>query len=311
MQLGMIGLGRMGANLVRRLVRQGHDCVVFDQSPETVAGLVGQSITGAADLADLVAGLARPRNVWVMLPAGEITEQTVAELGRLQGWSPQETLARTVEQLSPAHQAVMASAIQAGRIDYAQAYMERVQAELTPQARLDLRKHLEAGATALQASQTADRIWQTAGLGRDLNAPVDQYGMEQAARAAKANQDLTASVDALADMDDAMKRLPKWAIRGAMMDRLQSDGRFLQLWLNRHADPQTWDKAREALGKELLKDLPADDNVTGSRMAARAAVRGNPGKNTPDAPPDFSKMTPAEIMRYSQEHGEKNARRRG
>lgn len=83
MQLGMIGLGRMGANLVRRLVRQGHDCVVFDQNPETVAGLVGQSITGGTDLADLVARLARPRNVWVMLPAGEITEQTVAELGRL------------------------------------------------------------------------------------------------------------------------------------------------------------------------------------------------------------------------------------
>ena len=83
MQLGMIGLGRMGANLVRRLVRQGHECVVFDQNPHTVAGLVGQNITGAADLADLVAKLAKPRNVWVMLPAGEITEQTVAELGRL------------------------------------------------------------------------------------------------------------------------------------------------------------------------------------------------------------------------------------
>jgi 6-phosphogluconate dehydrogenase len=83
MQLGMIGLGRMGANLVRRLVRQGHGCVVFDQNSETVAGLVGKGITGATDLADLVAGLARPRNVWVMLPAGEITEQTVAELGRL------------------------------------------------------------------------------------------------------------------------------------------------------------------------------------------------------------------------------------
>ena len=83
MQLGMIGLGRMGANLVRRLVRQGHECVVFDQNPQTVAGLVGQNITGAADLADLVAKLAKPRNVWVMLPAGEITEQTVAELGRL------------------------------------------------------------------------------------------------------------------------------------------------------------------------------------------------------------------------------------
>ncbi len=83
MQLGMIGLGRMGANLVRRLVRQGHGCVVFDQNPETVAGLVGQDIAGATGLSDLVARLARPRNVWVMLPAGEITEQTVAELGRL------------------------------------------------------------------------------------------------------------------------------------------------------------------------------------------------------------------------------------
>ena len=83
MQLGMIGLGRMGANLVRRLLRHGHDCVVFDQNPEAVAGLVGKGITGGADLADLVGKLAKPRNVWVMLPAGEITEQTVAELGRL------------------------------------------------------------------------------------------------------------------------------------------------------------------------------------------------------------------------------------
>ena len=83
MQLGMIGLGRMGANLVRRLVRYGHECIVFDQNPQTVAGLVGPNITGAADLAELVAKLAKPRNVWVMLPAGEITEQTVAELGQL------------------------------------------------------------------------------------------------------------------------------------------------------------------------------------------------------------------------------------
>lgn len=83
MQLGMIGLGRMGANLVRRLVRQGHDCVVFDQNAETVAALAGQSITGTANLADLVSKLTKPRNVWVMLPAGEITEATVAELGTL------------------------------------------------------------------------------------------------------------------------------------------------------------------------------------------------------------------------------------
>ncbi|MCC8431133.1 decarboxylating 6-phosphogluconate dehydrogenase [Reyranella aquatilis] len=83
MQLGMIGLGRMGANLVRRLVRHGHDCVVFDQNPETVAGLVGQNVVGAANLADLVGKLGQPRHAWVMLPAGEITEATVAELGRL------------------------------------------------------------------------------------------------------------------------------------------------------------------------------------------------------------------------------------
>jgi 6-phosphogluconate dehydrogenase len=83
MQLGMIGLGRMGANLVRRLVRHGHDCVVFDQNPETVEGLAGERIAGATGLADLVARLARPRNVWVMLPAGEITEQTVTRLGQL------------------------------------------------------------------------------------------------------------------------------------------------------------------------------------------------------------------------------------
>ena len=55
MQLGMIGLGRMGANLVRRLVRQGHDCVVFDQNAETVTGLAGKNIAGSSDLADLVA----------------------------------------------------------------------------------------------------------------------------------------------------------------------------------------------------------------------------------------------------------------
>lgn len=90
MQLGMIGLGRMGANLVRRLVRQGHDCVVFDQNPETVAGLAGQSIIGTTNLADLVGKLSPPRNVWVMLPAGTITEQTVAELGRL--LSPGDTI---------------------------------------------------------------------------------------------------------------------------------------------------------------------------------------------------------------------------
>ncbi len=129
----------------------------------------------------------------------------------------------------------------------------------------------------------------------------------------KAQQDLAASVSALRGMDDEMKRVPEWAVRGALMDKLQNDGRFLQVWLNRHADPALWDKVRDGLGKELLKDLQSapDENVTGAKQAARAAVRGNPGKNIPDAPPDFSKMSSAEIIRYSQEHAEKNERRRG
>ncbi|SKA30372.1 6-phosphogluconate dehydrogenase [Enhydrobacter aerosaccus] len=83
MQLGMIGLGRMGGNIVRRLTRAGHECVVFDQNPATVKSLVGDRIHGGSNLPDLVKRLAKPRTVWVMLPAGEITEQTVNELGSL------------------------------------------------------------------------------------------------------------------------------------------------------------------------------------------------------------------------------------
>lgn len=83
MQLGMVGLGRMGGNLVRRLARQGHECIVFDENPAAVASLADEPVHGGADLADLVRRLATPRAVWVMLPAGEITEQTVARLGAL------------------------------------------------------------------------------------------------------------------------------------------------------------------------------------------------------------------------------------
>jgi 6-phosphogluconate dehydrogenase len=83
MQLGMIGLGRMGGNIVRRLTRAGHECVVFDQNPEAVKSLTGEKVQGGSDLADLVKKLGKPRVVWVMLPAGEITERTVSELGRL------------------------------------------------------------------------------------------------------------------------------------------------------------------------------------------------------------------------------------
>ncbi|WP_336486813.1 phosphogluconate dehydrogenase (NAD(+)-dependent, decarboxylating) [Methylobacterium nigriterrae] len=83
MQLGMIGLGRMGGNIVRRLMRDGHTAVVFDQSPEAVASLVAEGATGADSLEDLVARLDLPRAAWVMLPAGAITEGTVQRLGAL------------------------------------------------------------------------------------------------------------------------------------------------------------------------------------------------------------------------------------
>ena len=80
MQLGMVGLGRMGANIVRRLQRRGHACVVFDERPQAVEELAGEGATGAASLEELVAKLATPRAVWVMLPAGEVTVNVIVEL---------------------------------------------------------------------------------------------------------------------------------------------------------------------------------------------------------------------------------------
>jgi 6-phosphogluconate dehydrogenase len=82
MQLGMIGLGRMGANLVRRLMRDGHRCVVYDRSAETVAQLAEEGATGASSLADLVAKLEPPRAAWLMLPAA-ITGPVLEELAQL------------------------------------------------------------------------------------------------------------------------------------------------------------------------------------------------------------------------------------
>ncbi len=83
MQLAMIGLGRMGGNIVRRLLRGGHQCVVYDKNPAPGRELASEGATVRDDLAGLVAQLAKPRAVWVMLPAGQITEQTVAQLASL------------------------------------------------------------------------------------------------------------------------------------------------------------------------------------------------------------------------------------
>jgi 6-phosphogluconate dehydrogenase len=83
MELGMVGLGRMGANLVRRLLRDGHHCVGTDVSPEAIGAVAAEGMTGAASPAELVAALERPRAVWVMVPAGEITERAVTELATL------------------------------------------------------------------------------------------------------------------------------------------------------------------------------------------------------------------------------------
>ena len=82
-QLGMVGLGRMGANLVRRAMRDGHRCVGTDVSPAAVEALATEGMAGAASVGELVAALAPPRVVWVMVPAGRVTEQAVAELGAL------------------------------------------------------------------------------------------------------------------------------------------------------------------------------------------------------------------------------------
>ena len=83
MQIGVIGLGRMGGNIVRRLTRAGHACVVYDANPAPGAALAKEGATTASSVPALVEALQAPRTVWVMLPAGKITEETIAQLAGL------------------------------------------------------------------------------------------------------------------------------------------------------------------------------------------------------------------------------------
>ena len=80
MQLGMIGLGRMGANMVRRLMRGGHECVAWDLSADNVKAIAAEGAVGANSIAELIAKLDKPRAIWIMVPAGQATEQTVNDL---------------------------------------------------------------------------------------------------------------------------------------------------------------------------------------------------------------------------------------
>jgi 6-phosphogluconate dehydrogenase len=85
MELGIVGLGRMGANMARRLMRDGHRIVAYDVNPDAVAALAGEGAESASSLEDLASKLSAPRSVWVMVPAGEITEETVKGVAAVLG----------------------------------------------------------------------------------------------------------------------------------------------------------------------------------------------------------------------------------
>ena len=82
MQIGMVGLGRMGANMAQRLMRGGHECVAFDLNPKNVKQLENEGAVGSSSLDDFVKKLSTPRTVWIMVPAGDPTEQTVREIAK-------------------------------------------------------------------------------------------------------------------------------------------------------------------------------------------------------------------------------------
>src|SRR5437588_12527804 len=90
MRIGFIGLGRMGANMVRRLLRDGHEVVAYNRTPEKTTEIVGEGATGAFSIAELVQKLEKPRAVWIMVPAGDATEAQIEEL--LEHLEPGDTI---------------------------------------------------------------------------------------------------------------------------------------------------------------------------------------------------------------------------
>ena len=90
MRIGFIGLGRMGANMVRRLVRDGHEIVIYNRTPEKTKEIAAEGATASFSIAELVAALEKPRAVWVMVPAGDATEAQIAEL--LEHLEPGDTI---------------------------------------------------------------------------------------------------------------------------------------------------------------------------------------------------------------------------
>ena len=90
MRIGFIGLGRMGANMVRRLIRDGHEIVIYNRTPEKTTEIAGEGATPSYSMAELVAALKKPRVVWVMVPAGDATEAQIAEL--LEHLEPGDTI---------------------------------------------------------------------------------------------------------------------------------------------------------------------------------------------------------------------------
>ena len=82
MRIGFIGLGRMGANMVRRLLLDKHEVVAYNRTPERTTEIVGEGAIGSFSIAELVGALEKPRAVWIMVPAGDATEAQIAEIGR-------------------------------------------------------------------------------------------------------------------------------------------------------------------------------------------------------------------------------------